>query len=199
MRTSLLPLELARWDVVPAGRLLAVSCWTDVRPLRGAAGLLDWRLDGHLSSLLGGGQLHGDRGEKLLLPLRDLPWTRALIVGLGAASSFDEEVFRHAVTTILTTHRGLGGGGLALALPGRDLERVGVERSLELFLEIAAGEDLTNDTVVLIDALPALKTLSTGLRLHTPPPGTLAPVGAVGSAPHKHGAPILLPSRSDSG
>jgi hypothetical protein len=46
--TSFLPVDLLRWDRGPGGDALVVPVWSDVRPLRGAAGLLDWRLCGRL-------------------------------------------------------------------------------------------------------------------------------------------------------
>ena len=63
---AFLPVDLGRWDHCPGGDALVVPLWADVRPLRGAAGLLDWRLNGRLSQLLREGRLLGAAGEKLL-------------------------------------------------------------------------------------------------------------------------------------
>src|SRR6185295_11900360 len=91
MKISFLPLELARWDQAPPGDLLAVGFYRDVRPLRGAAGLLDWRFDGRLSALIVAGALTGGLGEQLLMPSnRRLPWRLVLAVGLGASAEVDE-------------------------------------------------------------------------------------------------------------
>ena len=43
MPLSILPLDLARWDEV-ARDCLVLTVFTDDRPLRGAAGLADWRM-----------------------------------------------------------------------------------------------------------------------------------------------------------
>ena len=45
-----------------AGDTLAVFCWSDVRPLRGAAGFVDWRMCGALSHAIEEQQFAGDAG-----------------------------------------------------------------------------------------------------------------------------------------
>ena len=49
MSLSVLPLDLARWDE-SARDCLVLPVFKDDRPLRGAAGLADWRLCGRLRS-----------------------------------------------------------------------------------------------------------------------------------------------------
>jgi hypothetical protein len=73
---AFLPVDLGRWDRCPGGDALVVPLWTDVRPLRGAAGLLDWRLNGRLSQLLREGRVEGATGEKLLFVTSRVPWRR---------------------------------------------------------------------------------------------------------------------------
>ena len=69
--------------------LCACSIWSDERPVRGFAGLLDWRLGGRISRLLKSGFLRGDVGEVLLVPGKPhLPFDKVLVVGLGSAERF---------------------------------------------------------------------------------------------------------------
>ena len=56
---AFLPIDLSRWDHGPGGDALVVPVWSDVRPLRGAAGLLDWRLCGRLSQMIREGRVSG--------------------------------------------------------------------------------------------------------------------------------------------
>ena len=91
---AFLPVDLGRWDRCPGGDALVVPLWTDVRPLRGAAGLLDWRLNGRLSQLLREGRVEGATGEKLLFVTSRVPWRRVLTVGVGPTTSFSEDAFR---------------------------------------------------------------------------------------------------------
>jgi hypothetical protein len=164
---TLLPLDLVRWDQAPAGDLFAVPISTDVRPLRGPAGLLDWRLNGRLSHWLREERFAGEPGEKLLMPTQRVPWSAVLAVGVGASTAFDEERFRTALTIVLGAARGLRLQRLAIALPGRDLGRVEPERALALLREVLAaaeaGSSPACDNVIssltLVDTAAALKTM----------------------------------------
>jgi hypothetical protein len=150
---GIVPVDLQRWDKSAGGDLLAVYIWTDVRPLRGAAGLLDWRLSGRLSSLIQSGRLTGTDGEQLLLPTGGrLPWTVAMVMGLGSRSGFTSNRYRAAVRRVLATLRGLDVHDVALAPPGRDIDALPARRAVEMLLaEIRSaphGEWLWRLTVV---------------------------------------------------
>src|SRR5262249_48703813 len=86
--------ELARWDQHDraAPEALVLPFFADERPLRGAAGLCDWRLCGRLSRLLRS-RLKGEFGETTLYPpgVR-LPFQRLLLFGLGPQERFDEDL-----------------------------------------------------------------------------------------------------------
>ncbi len=118
MKINFVAVDLARWDQAPPGDLLAVGFYTDLRPLRGAAGLLDWRFDGRLSTLIVGGNLSGVEGEQLLMPSNDrLPWRWTLAFGLGPSAELDDARAARAIQRTLRTMRGLGlaaaGAGVA--------------------------------------------------------------------------------------
>lgn len=139
--TTFLPVDLHRWDRGPAADALVVPVWTDVRPLRGAAGVLDWRLCGRLSQLLREGRLCGTPGEKLLLATNRIPWQRVLAVGVGDSQSFDEASFRRAIACCLEALRRLGGNSLAIALPGRDIDLIRPDRAMRGFLDALAQSE----------------------------------------------------------
>jgi hypothetical protein len=70
--------------------LLACAIWQDERPMRGVAGLLDWRLAGTLSQLERRGLLKGELGEVVFVPGRprlafEKLWSSALARGLASA------------------------------------------------------------------------------------------------------------------
>ena len=154
MKIGFLPVELARWDQAPPGDLLAVGFPSDVRPLRGAAGLLDWRFDGRLSALIVAGDLSGAPDEQLLIPSnRRLPWRLTLAVGLGPSAELDETRSARMIHRTLLTMRGLGLRRLALALPGRDANRIPARRALQVFLH-EAEETLPG----IVDELTLLET-----------------------------------------
>lgn len=138
---AILPVDLARWDRDGRGDLLAVFFWQDVRPLRGAAGLLDWRLCGKLSGLIQSGRLTGTEGEQLLLPSGGrLPWRLIMVMGLGPRLGFSSTRFRAALTRLFTTAKGLEVHEIALAPPGRDIGVLPARRALDLVLGEARGK-----------------------------------------------------------
>ncbi|HKC51177.1 MAG TPA: M17 family peptidase N-terminal domain-containing protein [Myxococcota bacterium] len=84
---SRLELSLFPGSVVeaPADTIL-VPVPEDERPLRGDAGLVDWRLCGLISDQLRSGYVSGALGEAALLPgARPLSPSRLLLVGTGSA------------------------------------------------------------------------------------------------------------------
>src|SRR3954452_5186392 len=141
MEITLLPLELARWDQAAGADLCLAPVFSDVRPLRGVAGLVDWRLNGHLSDRLREERFVGARGERLLLPSRRLPWKAVLALGLGSTRDFDDARFREALDTAFTVLRGMGHSTLAAGLPGRDTGKVDPERAATLLRQAAHERD----------------------------------------------------------
>ena len=75
-------------DLVDLGEL-DLPFFADERPLRGAAGLCDWRLCGKLSQVLQRGRVTGALGEVTLVPGRPrLPFDKLLLVGCGPGGDF---------------------------------------------------------------------------------------------------------------
>lgn len=148
---------------------MIVPLWTDVRPLRGAAGLLDWRLNGRLSQLVREGRLQGDAGEKLLFFTTRVPWRRVLTIGVGSTNGFSEDAFRTSLKTIFDTFRGLGIKSVGLALPGRDMDRITPERAMRVLLSVAEQHEEQDplsalNALTIIDVLPAIKAMTETVR-----------------------------------
>jgi hypothetical protein len=174
MQVSLLPLELARWDQAPPGDAICVPLWSDVRPPRGAAGLLDWRMCGRLSAMMAAGKVTGAEAEQILFPsAHRLPWRLVLALGAGPRRDFSEKRLQATVRRALKAVRGLGARRLALALPARDAERATAgtpatltqRRALDVVLQEvdAAPNDLDELTVIAPAAVQ--KELAEVLRL----------------------------------
>jgi hypothetical protein len=90
----------------------------DQRPLRGGAGLADWRLCGWLSNLLLASRATGEIGEAVLATTHGrLRAPRLLLIGLGARARFGADVHRAAVSASLHRLLDLGAGSAALDLP----------------------------------------------------------------------------------
>jgi hypothetical protein len=166
VRVGFLPIDLARWDQAAAGDLLVVGLWSDVRPLRGAAGLLDWRLCGRVSALIAAGRVVGATDEQLLIPsAHRLSWRLALASGLGPSADFSEGRFRRMVQLTLKTMRGLKLARVAMALPGREGDRIPARRAFEMVMtETEEASPGLVEELTLIEPPAAQKELAELLR-----------------------------------
>lgn len=105
--------------------VLALPIHSDERPLRGATGLVDWRLCGRVSSLVARGRLRGVEGERVLVSTdRRLTFDKLVLIGAGPIDALDEERARVVVEAMLDALDGLRVRRAALALPGRTWERL---------------------------------------------------------------------------
>ena len=117
---STLALEVGDTEsLARVGAEIAVAgFFRDQRPLRGGAGLADWRLCGWLSRLLLASRASGELGEAVLTITHGrLRAPRLLLVGLGARARFGGDAHRSAVEASLQRLLDLGVGSAALDLP----------------------------------------------------------------------------------
>src|SRR5437588_5426815 len=122
MDLRFVPPELRQLDETSA-ELIACAMWKDERPMRGLAGLLDWRLAGKISKLARQNFLQGELGEVLFVPGRPrLPFDKIIVLGLGVKSEFTDDAFRTAVTKLIRTLEGLHVRRAVVELPGRGRE-----------------------------------------------------------------------------
>ncbi len=162
MAVTFLSSELRRWDTAKVDTLV-VTFFADERPLRGAAGLADWRLCGRLSQLIRAQRMSGERGETMMLPPgRRLTFRRLVLFGLGRSDSFDDETFRQHARWIRDVVGRAGVSSYALQPPGRATGLIGARRALELWLE-ESGHDGDND-VAIIDTQHGQKEMAEVLR-----------------------------------
>ncbi len=88
---------------------------SDRRPLRGVAGLVDWRLCGELSAALQAGTLQGQVGERLLMSTRQrIGASRLLLFGTGPAS---RPLGAQELSALLEAARAAGAEHLAVEIP----------------------------------------------------------------------------------
>ena len=82
MDLHFVPPDLQKLDEPMAAEVVACCIWKDETPMRGLAGLVDWRLAGRLSVLEKSGFLLGNAGEVLCVPGRPrMPFDKVLISG----------------------------------------------------------------------------------------------------------------------
>jgi Cytosol aminopeptidase family, N-terminal domain len=163
MAIHVLAAELAKWDEADRDALL-LPFFADERPLRGAAGLADWRLCGRLSRLLRAGRAGGERGETVMLPPgRRLRFQRLILFGLGESKGYDDDRFRKDVRRIRAVADRAGVTDFAIQAPGRATGLIGARRALELWLD-EAGKDGRTTEVTLIDDPAGSKDMAELLR-----------------------------------
>jgi len=186
---TFLPVDLHRWDRGPEGDILVVPIWTDVRPLRGPTGLLDWRLCGKLSQMIREGRVSGALGEKLLLVTSRLRWSRVLGIGAGPSIGFGGDCYRAVVECALEAARGIGAAHVAIALPGRDIDLIKPDLAMRSLLEAidkSHGEQGTwLRAITIIDVPQAAKVMGDSSRSGFLP--AKAPSAASTETPHGDG------------
>lgn len=161
MALSVLPLDLARWDEA-ARDCLVLAVFKDDRPLRGAAGLADWRMCGRLSRLVKDGKASAEKGEALLLPPgRRLKFSRLMWFGLGDAKGYSDERFHVDLDWILSVVGKAGITDWTLQAPGRASGLIGARRAVELMLENNA---MAEQTVTLLEDPAGQKDIAELLR-----------------------------------
>jgi len=161
MALSVLPLDLARWDET-ARDTLVLPVFKDDRPLRGAAGLADWRLCGRLSRLLKTNKASADTGETMLLPPgRRLKFRRVIWFGLGDAKGYTDDRFRQDLKWILDVVTKAGATDWALQAPGRASGLIGARRAVEIILE---DQQLVDQPITLLEDPAGQKDVSELLR-----------------------------------
>lgn len=161
MALSVLALDLARWDET-ARDCLVLPVFKDDRPLRGAAGLADWRMCGRLSRLLKSNRATADQGETMLLPPgRRLRFGKVLWFGLGDAKGYTDERFRKDLAWILGVVKRAKITELTMQAPGRASGLIGARRAIEIMLE---EPELADQTVTLLEDPAGQKDIAELLR-----------------------------------
>jgi hypothetical protein len=161
MALTVLPLDLARWDETTRD-CLVLPVFKDDRPLRGAAGLADWRMCGRLSRLVSAHRATSEQGETLLLPPgRRLKFRRVMWFGLGDAKGYTDDRFRQDLAWILGVVSRAGVADWALQLPGRASGLIGARRAVEIILE---DQLLVDQPITLLEDPAGQKDIAELLR-----------------------------------
>jgi hypothetical protein len=164
VKLSILAADLAKWDEADRDTLL-LPIFEDERPLRGAAGLCDWRLCGRLSRLLKKKRASGIKGESILMPPgHRLRFGRLMIFGLGPSKDYDEQRYRADVRWIRKVAQDAGISDYAIEPPGRATGMIGARRALELWLDESSKDGIEPTAVTLVDSTTGHKDMADLLR-----------------------------------
>lgn len=130
---------------------LCLFLFEDVRPLKGLAGLVDWRLGAYLSRQLEGGWLTGKSGERFIVPARHkLQVNKVFGFGLGPSSTFEPSMQHALVLDAFRVLSEAGAHGTILTAPGRTEGLVSDMDSLEAVCS-ALDPTYDFDEVVIVD------------------------------------------------
>lgn len=148
-------------------QLAVFPFFSDERPLRGAAGLADWRLGGALSRKLMAGYLDGSFGEVgIIASPTKLRVDGILLFGLGASDAFNDARAAIANRLLARAIEDARVSTVAIGLPGRSLDRLPADRAMGLWLEVEPDNGIVEEVVVLEapEEHRALASMVDGLR-----------------------------------
>ena len=130
----LVPLHLAHLDEAQSDTLV-LYFFEDERPLKDLAGLVDWRLNGKLTSFLLDNRVTGAFRECTLYPVpARLPIAKLLLIGLGDRRGFNGGKFQIVTSFTMDTLRKLGVADFALAFPRKPYLKISVRQVLEIWM-----------------------------------------------------------------
>jgi hypothetical protein len=148
---------------------MCVFVFEDMRPLKGLAGLVDWRVGGALSSLVQSGWFTGAAGERLLMPVKHkLPVNRLFCFGVGPARELTRGSQPEILAEAFEVLRLAGVHGTVLTAPGRAEGLAEDIPSLEL---VCSTLDPTwdFDEVVIVDEFRRMQDAHRKLDLYLKP------------------------------
>lgn len=160
MEIRFAPMTLVSLDDLKT-EVLCLPVFSDERPMRGAAGLVDWRLTGRISELLVRGVLTGHYDEALLMPPpeRRLPAERLLWIGAGTRASLLEPAFRALTRRLVDRVLALRVRTAAVALPHASLGWLEPARAIDILLEQTLDHGERIDELTLIDTSEAQRAM----------------------------------------
>jgi len=96
VRLSFADAELSSLDALTGVESACLFVFEDERPLRGLAGLIDWRLCGRLSRILMDGRFVGAAGDALLFPVEGIGPGKLFCFGSGLREKLGAKDFGEA-------------------------------------------------------------------------------------------------------
>ncbi len=123
-------------------RLALLTTFEDIRPLKGRAGLVDWRLNGRLSKLIRNSKFQGNRGEALLMPSRGrLDADEILVLGVGARSAVGDPEIPPLLGEIVEKILRKGSPSFSLSLSDLIPGMFEWRNAVRLFVSMISGQE----------------------------------------------------------
>ena len=108
----------------------------DERPLKGASGMVDWRMCGAISNMILSERISGEKGESILIaPSRKIKGKKILMIGLGISSEIDEEKIRKTGMEVINKLANIGVRNFSIAMPPKQFTSIEVSRMAAAILK----------------------------------------------------------------
>lgn len=148
---------------------ISLFLFDDVRPLRGLAGLVDWRLGAAISRQIEAGWITRKPGERFILPAHNkLPVNKVVGFGLGPTSSFNPSLVHALVLDAFRVLKEAGAHGTILSAPGRAEGLVSDMESLEAVCQ-ALDPSLDFDEIIIVDSFRRVQDAHRKIDLYLKP------------------------------
>jgi hypothetical protein len=158
MHIRFTPPELEQIDALRC-EALALPFFSDERPLRGALGLLDWRMCGFVSRLILRGAISGAALETVLIPGRPkLSMDKLFLFGLGPRADFDVVKLEIAIAHMLDALAKARVRSTGLVLPGRSSGVIAPAQAMDAFVPLAMHRE-DHDELILLEASDAQREM----------------------------------------
>lgn len=123
-------------------KLALILAYQDIRPLKGQAGLIDWRFNGYLSELILKDRFQGNLGEALLMPTKGRIATQELmILGLGEQKQIGDQDLPRFVSLILDKLLLKKDASFALSLSDLAKGMFEWRNTVRLFISMLSGRE----------------------------------------------------------
>jgi len=117
-------------------QLVEAGFFEDERPLRGPAGLLDWRLNGAISREIINGRITGRFRETVIMPSHGrIHSPKILLIGLGPARRISYPKLREVSTHLLETLLKIGILDFCCAIPHSEPYPLDCAKAVEVWVE----------------------------------------------------------------
>ena len=153
-----------RVDMVET-EVLALFFFHDERPLKGAAGLVDWKMNGALSNLIINEISSGVSGEStLVLPGKRINCQKILLFGLGSSKDCASEALKETTGKLLEQLLKINCSDFCVAVPPSKFTHIKPEDAAVMLVQGLAAKRGENISVTILTEKEDLEKVRTSVE-----------------------------------
>jgi hypothetical protein len=156
---------------LPKHKCLALGIFADEKPPRGICGLIDWRLNGMISSEIKQGRVSGEFKEKIVIPFPQRIGSEMLLLfGLGNSHDINYDKIYNAAYLIAEAVYGMSLRSFAFELCGKDRSSLVISNIVEAmvtgFFDFLSAdiEKIANMSACIVTSPSHLQEVSLGIQ-----------------------------------